>query len=83
MRDCGCRKRRVSSVVVRTKRYVWEVKGVFCRYEVEALLETMGGIRDLVIEEERISFQAQHDFDGEAFLEALTALGIEAKKITR
>ncbi|NPV37670.1 MAG: hypothetical protein HPY78_00160 [Brevinematales bacterium] len=80
MRGCGCGKRRSSSVVVRTKRYVWEVKGSFCRHEVAALLDAMGGVRDVVFERDRISFQAERDFDGEEFVRSLALLGIEVKK---
>lgn len=67
-------------MVVRTKRYVWEVKGSFCRHEVAALLDAMGGVRDVVVEEGRISFQAERDFDGEGFVRDLAELGIKVKK---
>ncbi|MFN4216612.1 MAG: hypothetical protein ACK4HQ_04355 [Brevinematales bacterium] len=82
MRECGCGKKRSSAVVVRTKRYIWEVKGSFCRHEVEALLSAMGGVKDVVVENGKISFQAERNFDGEGFMRALNQLGIEGKKLS-
>lgn len=79
MRDCGCSKRR-GSLEVRTRRYIWEIEGRFCHYEIEALLDAIEGIRDVVIEEKRFSFQADREFDKEAFLDSLRMLGIEVKR---
>jgi len=79
MRGCGC-GRRTSSVVVRTRRYVWEVSGTFCRHEMAALLDAMGQVRDVVIDEGRVSFQAGREFDEEGFLGALRDMGIEVKR---
>jgi len=37
-------------------------------------------VRDVVFERDRISFQAERDFDGEEFVRSLALLGIEVKK---
>lgn len=75
MRDCGCGQRR--SARVTTRRYVYQVKGSFCRHEIEALLASLDGVKDVVIREGGFSFQAKRDFAFLEFLRALEDLGIQ------
>ncbi len=81
MRDCGCGQKRRSSVTVRMKRYHIILEGVFCRHEMEALLSSFPEVRDWLVEEERVSFQASRDFDTDGFVRVLADLGIQVRQL--
>ncbi|URA11241.1 hypothetical protein [Thermospira aquatica] len=48
---------------------------------MEAVLASFTGVRDWLIEEGRVSFQATEDFDSEGFMSVLADLGIRVRQM--